>query len=187
MIISGTGHRPDKVCIGGLNGYHPSVHVRVVELARDALVRLSPSRTISGMAQCWDTALAEASLELTIPFDAYIPFEGQESKWPPAAQRRYRDLLARARSVVVVCAGGYHPEKMQRRNVRMVDDSDLVLALFNGSRGGTFNCIEYARSMCRRTENLWQDWLRLTGAADATPPRRESSVFTALLAAAGGK
>lgn len=34
--------------------------------------------------------------------------------------------------------------KMQNRNQYMVDNSDFVLAVWNGDTGGTFNCINYA-------------------------------------------
>ncbi len=35
---------------------------------------------------------------------------------------------------------------MQVRNEYMVDRADLVLALWNGTPGGTGNCVRYART-----------------------------------------
>lgn len=189
MIIAGTGHRPDKIRLGTRDAYHHQVHSRLVDLARAVLQRKAPTRVISGMAQGWDTALAIAAVDLGIAFDAYVPFEGQESRWPAAAQRRYRDLLSRAATVVIVCEGGYSVEKMQTRNERMVDDSDLVVALWNGTPGGTRNCIDYAETVGRRWENQWRFWLRHAGprsAVAAAPTRLTDPVFEALLADAGG-
>lgn len=186
MILAGTGHRPNKLRIGALDGYHPAVHARLVDLARAALQREAPARVISGMALGWDTALAEAAVEMGIPFDAYVPFAGQESRWPEPSRRRYRDLLARAARVVVVSPGGYAPEKMQLRNERMVDDSELLLALWDGSAGGTRNCITYAHSVGRRCRNLWPSWVRHTGRREALAPASADTVLAGLLEAAGG-
>jgi len=173
MIIAGTGHRPDKIRIGPLDAYHPAVANRLAALARAAVGRLAPSLVISGIAQGWDTALAQAALDLRIPFDAHVPFIGQESRWPPAAQRRYHALLGSARRVVITSPGGYSAVKMHIRNVRMVDDSDVLLALWDGSRGGTFNCVDYAVGAGRRIEYLWRHWVRhaSTGLWDTPPPR----------------
>jgi uncharacterized phage-like protein YoqJ len=182
MIIAGTGHRPDKIRLGNLDGYRASVQARLVDLARAALDRHVPERVISGMALGWDTALAQAALDLGIPFDAYVPFEGQESRWPAAAQQRYRDLLGRADQILIVSPGSYEVEKMQVRNERMVDDCDLLLALWNGTAGGTRNCLRYAGKVGRRVVNLWPHWARHAAGRTAGAP---DPVLSGLLAAAG--
>ncbi len=169
MIDAGTGHRPEKLLIGSSNAYDPRVFQRVVDLARAVLERRRTTRVISGMALGWDTALATAAVQLGIPFDAYIPFEGQESRWPTPARRRYQELLARAARIVVVCPGGYSREKLQRRNERMVDDADHLLALWSGAPGGTRDCLVYAELRGRTHENLWRHWVR-HAAAPSYPP-----------------
>lgn len=172
MILAGTGHRPEKLLIGSRSAFHPQVFLRVVDLARAALERQRPSRVISGMALGWDTALAVAATELGIPFDAYVPFEGQESRWPAAARHRYHEILACAARVVVVCPGGYSREKLQRRNERMVDDADHLLALWSGAPGGTRDCLVYAELRGRTHDNLWRHWTRH---AAASPPVRTAA------------
>lgn len=184
MIIAGTGHRPDKIRMGALDGYQAPVHARLVGVARVALVRHAPDRVISGMALGWDTALAEAALDLGIPYDAYVPFEGQESRWPAGAQRRYHDLLRLARQVLVVSPGSYSVERMDLRNERMVDDCDLLLALWNGTPGGTRNCIRYASSVRRQMVNVWPEWQR-SAATSGPAARADDPVLSGLLAAAG--
>jgi uncharacterized phage-like protein YoqJ len=118
-----------------------------------------PKKVITGMALGWDTALAEAAIKLHIPYIAAIPFVGQESRWQPAQQDHYFDLLAAAEDVVVVCEGDYAPWKMQRRNEWMVDHSDLVLALWDRSPGGTANCIRYAEERGKTWLNFWGEYV----------------------------
>ena len=154
-IFAGTGHRPDK-----LGGYGADVSTRLVDLARAALTKYRPDEVVSGMALGWDTALALAAIELGIPLTAAVPFEGQERKWRPEQQRLFQAILARASTVVVVSPGGYAVWKMQARNEWMVDRATGVLALWNGSAGGTGNCIEYAHAQQVEIVNLWATWER---------------------------
>ncbi len=52
-------------------------------------------------------------------------------------------------------------EWLNARNERMVDDGDKILALHNGSRGGTWNCIHYAEKMARPIHNAWPAWVKV--------------------------
>lgn len=151
MIISATGHRPDKI-----GGYGPAASLRRRAVAMDALLAWGPNECISGMALGWDTDFALACIELGIPFTAAVPFEGQEGKWPAQSQRVFHAVLSYAAKVVVVSPGGYSPRKMQIRNQWMVDNSDIVLALWDGSDGGTANCVGYARAKEKRVHNVWE-------------------------------
>lgn len=165
VVLAGTGHRPDK-----LGGYSPVVAARLVDLARAALLKYQPDEVISGMALGWDTALALAAIELGIPLIAAVPFEGQERKWRPEQQEQFRSILALASSVVIVSPGGYAVWKMQTRNEWMVDRATGLLALWNGSGGGTGNCIEYARTRQIEIINLWAAWERYAFAHAAPAP-----------------
>ena len=142
MILTFTGHRPNK--LGGFGINHLKVAV-VCELAR-VIKRLKPDRAISGMALGVDQWAASVCISLKIPFTAAIPFEGQELKWPPGAQDVYRELLGKAAAMVVVSRFGYSPRAMQKRNEWMVDHCDNLLAVWDGSSGGTANCIAYAET-----------------------------------------
>lgn len=155
MILSGTGHRPDK-----LGGYDRRTAMRLRDLACRHLSERPqlPEFVISGMALGWDTALAYAALDLIVPLIAAVPFEGQERMWPEESQKHYRWLLKHADQVVHVSAPGYANWKMQRRNEWMVDHSHEVLALWNGTSGGTANCIRYAETTGKRITNLWQEF-----------------------------
>ena len=159
MTLAVTGHRPDK-----LGGYNAEVHNALTGFAATTLALTRPSGVISGMALGWDYAVAVACVRLGIPFVAAIPFEGQESRWPAAAQRDYQMLIKCASYVHVVSERDAVAEAgivwaMHKRNEWMVDNSTKLLALWNGDRsGGTYHCVEYARLGRREIENVWPLW-----------------------------
>lgn len=157
MIIAGTGHRPDK-----LGGYDWHIYKKLVDLAVQSLHARNPTKLITGMALGWDMALADAAVVLNLPFIAAIPFEGQESRWSLMQRVHWQRLVKHAEKAVMVTGGEYAPWKMQRRNQWMVDNCDSVLALYNGTEGGTANCVKYAEMVCKPVDNVWPAWLRIT-------------------------
>jgi hypothetical protein len=75
-----------------------------------------------------------------------VPFHGFESTWPDASKQHYQRLLGRARSTHVVSSTStYSSGLLQRRNQWLVDHAVMLLGVWNGSSGGTANCISYAR------------------------------------------
>lgn len=96
------------------------------------------------MALGVDQDFAWLCTELSIPFTAALPFVGQEDNWPKHSQEWYEWLLIRADDVVVVSPGGYSAAKMQVRNEWMVDHCEKLLAVWDGTGGGTGNCVNYA-------------------------------------------
>ncbi len=150
MIVAGTGHRPNK-----LGGYSDEAFDLLVDIAIEYLQEFKPDKVISGMALGWDTALAYASLTLEIPYICAIPFKGQETMWPEKSQRLYKLLLSESSSVVYVCDDGFANYKMQKRNEWMVDNCDILLAMHDGSVGGTNNCIKYAVKNNKKIVNLY--------------------------------
>jgi uncharacterized phage-like protein YoqJ len=153
MIVAGTGHRPDK-----LGGYGDDVYQKLISLATDWLSDNLPTKVISGMAIGWDQALAQAAIDLQIPLVAAIPFKGQEDLWPEKSRIRYKEIMTKASTVKTVCSGAYAGWKMQTRNEWMVDQCDMVLALWDGTSGGTGNCVRYAKKTNKPLINLWEQW-----------------------------
>lgn len=149
MILAGSGHRPDKLP-DKLTGYdynNPVYKYIKTELYK-IIDELKPTKIISGMALGFDTILAQAAIDLKIPFIAAIPFVGQEKIWPQSSKDTYNKLLNLAAEKVIVCEGGYAAWKMQKRNEFMINNATTVVACYNGDlSGGTFNCIEYAKSL----------------------------------------
>lgn len=151
LIVAGTGHRPNK-----LGGYGDAVLGALFRLAKKELQAIGPTKVISGLALGWDTALALAALRLKIPLVAAVPFKGQELIWPEPSQARYRKLIEMAADVRVISSGGYAAWKLQRRNEWMVDHCNILLALWDGTSGGTGNCIRYAEFKPRvKIINCW--------------------------------
>lgn len=140
-VVAFTGHRPDK-----LGGYGPSkLQNAVREAVRNALLAEPPSIcAVSGMAQGLDQWAAEICIDLRIPFTAAVPCDDQDRFWPPAARAHYQVLLSKAARIVHVPGGAYAAWKMQRRNEWMVDQCGCLIAVWDGSPGGTANCVRYA-------------------------------------------
>jgi uncharacterized phage-like protein YoqJ len=146
MIAAATGHRPDKLGTDAYSGYIEDNPLRiwVKGRMRDYLRRAKPLYAISGMAIGVDQDFAEVCIELRVPFVAAVPFIGQERRWRPDAQEKYRALLAKAHEVVVVSDGPYERWKMIARNQWMVDHCNEVCAVFDGTPGGTASTVLYA-------------------------------------------
>lgn len=156
-VIAATGHRPDK-----LGGYGQDVSDKLFLVALRYLRGFDGPiyAGISGMALGWDTAWAKALLAMEIPLIAAVPFIGQDNAWPDASREMYRKILAHASQVEVVSEGGYSPKKMQIRNEWMIDNCTRVAALWNGTPGGTFNCLKYVGNT-KPIDNLWDEWVHV--------------------------
>ncbi|RWF33787.1 MAG: DUF1273 family protein [Mesorhizobium sp.] len=152
LIVAGTGHRPPK-----LGGYGDEVRTALSNLAVAYLTKEQPKTAISGMALGWDEAVATAAVELGIPYIAAVPFEGHDSRWPPESRRRLAWLLSKASEIHVVSDIPGN-RAMQQRNEWMVDRAHKMCALWDGSWGGTFNCLQYAKKVRRPVDNLWPRW-----------------------------
>ena len=119
---------------------------------------------ICGMARGCDTYFCEEVLQLRrrvqdITLEAAIPCLSQSDGWTAAQQERYRDLLELCNYRTVV-QEKYDPGCMHRRNRYMVDHSSLLLAVHDGSPGGTRYTIEYALRR-RKDVERYRDLLEL--------------------------
>lgn len=151
MKVMVTGHRPPK--IGGYNRKAPQ-RLRIKAAIAQLLDRLKPDEAITGMALGADQDFADVCVAMNIPFCAAVPFSGQELRWPKEAQAYYQSLLTKASRVVNVSPSNAAATiAMHQRNEWMVDeigDDGQVIAIFNGSAGGTAHTVQYAISR-RRT------------------------------------
>lgn len=153
MIYAVTGHRPNK-----LGGYSKEVRAKLAYFMKDFLSSLKPDSVYTGMAQGLDQAVAWACWSLNIPYIAAIPCEDHDKMWPDEAKERYKIYLSHASSVILLSPGPYAAWKMQARNEYMVDHCDHLLALWDGSPGGTANCVNYAIKKGVPWSNLWPKW-----------------------------
>lgn len=172
ITIAATGHRLNR-----LGGNCLKVRTRLEDLARASIQRekLKPAAIISGMAQGWDLAMAAMSIELKIPLIAAVPFADQSINWKTWEQQKWQEILDKAQEVVYIDSltayaikglkiGTYHPAKYQKRNEWLVDNCHKIIALYDGSgKGGTFNCLEYAKQFDKPVLNTWNSWVKYSG------------------------
>ena len=146
MVIAITGHRPNKL------GFDFSLRSNlVINIKQELQKRIDiykPSFLITGMALGIDTLWATLAIENKIPFIAAIPCLNQEAKWPADAKAVYYNILNQPFCAkVYVSKTAYTPLCMQKRNIFMVENCDKLIAVWDGSKGGTENCVSYAKSI----------------------------------------
>ena len=163
-----TGHRPSK-----LFGYDLSV-TQYQTLAKltysycDYLyTKYGVRNFISGGALGFDTVafFAVNSLKSKYPDIQNIlaiPFAGQENAWRSKVDKdRYNRMKSLADSTVLVENLDQYKAtsigaKLNQRNLYMVDNSDFVIACWNGTTGGTCNCLKYAHSKSKTLFNIYK-------------------------------
>ena len=113
---------------------------------------------ISGMAVGTDVWAAEiiASKKKSnkdIKLICALPHPGFEKKRSEVEKLRYEKIINYADDVVEV-SEHYFRSCYQKRNTWMVDNSSLMIAAFNGEKGGTKNTIDYARRKGKKIDNI---------------------------------
>lgn len=144
-----TGHRPGKLPWGDDETDRRCVALkqairRELERAYDRGYR----HFICGMAQGCDLYFCEEAQTLRddrpgVTVEAAIPCETQADKWPREDRERYQRLVGLCDFETMV-QHGYDRGCMLRRNRYMVDRSSLLIAAFDGSKGGTLYTASYA-------------------------------------------
>ena len=104
---------------------------------------------ITGMAQGVDIIAAEMVIDIKrdnpeIKLECAIPCKNQFNGWNKINCLRYDDIVKRADVVTYVTEEEYTEGCMKLRNEYMVNNSSLVIAGFNGKRGGTKQTIGLA-------------------------------------------
>lgn len=141
MKIAITGHRPDK--IANSFGW---ITVKLGQI----FTRLKPELVISGMARGVDMIAAKVAVDNEIPLLAAIPYPGQEHGYPTHEAAEYHKLLEAATKIEILAdePTAYFDavKKLHDRNKWMVDHSNMVIAVWDGSpKGGTTHCVRYAK------------------------------------------
>lgn len=143
MTLGVTGHRPNK--LGNEYDYKGPYSKYIRERLREQLIIYKPDRCVSGMALGVDTIFALLCLDMGIKLTAAIPCFNQDARWSKASKELYHQILAHPLVTVhYVTEGPYNSTCMQKRNIWMVDRLNVLLAVWNGTPGGTKNCIDYA-------------------------------------------
>lgn len=154
MIIAATGHRPDKLNNEwNMDGPASTWVTSQLKLVID---KHKPDKIISGMALGVDILWALIGIELDIPVVAALPFIGQEDTWSTQAQSLYNEILAHPLVTSnILYSGIYASWKLLKRNEYMVDNCDLLVAVWDWSTtSGTGKCVKYAKSVNKTIEYI---------------------------------
>lgn len=152
-----TGYRPQKLPYlkNSFCKEYQRLSLTLTECIR-AAITLGYDYFISGFAEGVDLMAAEAVLELKqegyeIKLEAAIPSPRQTEGWDELSRGIYSMLLNQAdRHICTSKADDAY--SCLRRDEYMVKESDLVIAVFDGQKGGTAYTIDYAR---KKKRNLW--------------------------------
>ena len=146
-----TGHRPKSLPFG--NDESAPGCERLKELLRESIERQITengiTHFISGMAIGVDIYAAEIVLQLKekyphITLECAIPCETQANRWNDSRRNRYFDIIYRSDSTKTLQTR-YTYDCMMKRNKYMADNSDVVIAVWNGEKSGTGNTVDYAQ------------------------------------------
>ena len=138
-----SGHRPNRFHFGYDENHEDCLRIKA--LLREwveFLFKRDVTTFYSGFAVGVDLWASSIMLDLkknypNIQLNAAIPFKAQSNHWSQEQQKRYHDLLAQCDHVTIL------HEKFTRvcyfeRNRFMVDNSEYLLAVYDGSKkGGT--------------------------------------------------
>ena len=149
-----SGHRPERLPWGPSEG-NPRCAALKSSIARElaGLYRRGFRHFISGMAMGCDLYFTEAALDFRrrysdITVEGAVPCPTQAQKWPEDLRRRWRAVLD-ACDLETVVQQNYDRWCMLRRDRYMVDRSATVLAVFDGTPGGTRYTLNYAMDQGR--------------------------------------
>lgn len=155
-----TGHRPSK-----LKGYFPEDNKELLWEIHDCCVHLIENEDVSvfinGVALGVDQWSAKVVIKLKekyphIKLISAVPCLNHSSKWTKNSKKDWQDIIDKSDEVKYVTEEKFTPYCMQLRNKWMVDNSDIVVSVWDGSAGGTNNCVQYATENKKRVINLWK-------------------------------
>lgn len=108
---------------------------------------------ITGGAYGLDSHAAKYALDSSIPLWLVLPFPAKIlcARWISHDARELLFRSVRECTRLSVVSPEFSNVSYQRRNEFMVDAADVLVAFFDGSPGGTANCVHYAKGIGRKT------------------------------------
>lgn len=178
MNVCFTGHRPNK--LGGYDWNTKKNQVimdKLKGLVSKLILEYDATHFICGGALGIDQ-MAFTTCEITklnyshITTELAIPFLMQDCKWVSSSielynnQKRCADIVTYVDKLEDYKIKGYqediyYPAKMQKRNEYMVNNSDIVVAVWDGTKGGTANCVGYAKKQGKTIIKLDPNTLKI--------------------------
>lgn len=170
--VAFTGHRPSKT--GGYDRDNPTrvmIRTKLDEVCTYLIQNCYTDEFMEGGAQGIDQDAGDVILNIIreskeesngtpiCALHAAIPFPGQERLWPKEGQDYYRnqlkDIADQDRTQVLVDYVHTTTPKtkwdavkwLDDRNHHMINWCDLLIAIWDGTLGGTKNAIDYAKKV----------------------------------------
>lgn len=159
-----TGHRPEKLPWGfdENNAGCRKLKALLFRQIEQLITAFGITHFISGMARGIDIYAAEIVLQLKkahpVTLECVIPCEEQAVRWPESERERYFSIAAQADRETML-QYHYTQDCYRKRNRYMVDRSDHILAVWDGTSSGTARTIQYA--CCKGRQILIIDPVRL--------------------------
>jgi uncharacterized phage-like protein YoqJ len=154
-ICSFTGYRLKKLyeAFSDENGMAELKAVLRAEV--DELINDDYTTFQCGMALGADMLFADVVTEFarkypSVKLIAVVPCLGQDNSWSEKQKYKYKQLLDSASEVRIVSNSAYFDGCMQIRNRELADTCDLLLAVYDGKRGGTMQTVEYAKKLGKK-------------------------------------
>lgn len=161
-VVAVTGHRPDKLSVPLTSIYSDEQHNVLTIFWRDLWLEVSHnvSKVIVGGALGTDMAAGFGALDADLPVKLVLPHPKYSDRWSRNHRIRLEELMRNAAEVVYV-ADEDEPimPSFQRRNEAMVNEADIVIACWDGSYGGTANCLGYATKIAKPVTNVYQRFI----------------------------
>lgn len=136
-----TGHRPQGIPAES----HQWVEQELERLAIKLRDEHGTQIGISGMALGSDIWWAKAVKFAWLDLWAFIPFPQQADRWQPADVALWNEMRSRAAHEIVI-APEYSVQALFQRNEVMLENSDLVIAVWDPTTtsGGTYATVQSA-------------------------------------------
>lgn len=158
-VVAFTGHRPESMTRNPITQEKLAFEVgKVLRQAINDVYHKYGARTfISGMARGVDTWAAQQVLFLRDTHDnpgepirlICATVHQQTALWSKEDKETYDRILAKADQVEIIGDGQDVRADLLQRNRWMVDNSEMLIAVWNGKPGGTKYTIDYAEKKHR--------------------------------------
>lgn len=148
----------------GISG-HQDIAPDVVAYVKPILIHLINEHKddlvgVSSLAAGADQLFATLILEQGGSLHAIIPSQRYENTFPESdSLNQFRSLLARAQKIETLDYREPSEEAFLDAGHRVVDNSDLLIAVWDGrpavGKGGTADIVDYARRRCIEVRVIW--------------------------------
>lgn len=147
--VSFTGHRPEKLPYFSEDDPMCADMKQRLRIQVEKLIGEGADSFFSGMARGVDIWSAEIVIELKskypgLKLTAVIPCKAQTNNWDEKSVIRYRNILEQCDKTIYI-SDEYNKSCMLKRDRALVDMCDVLVAVFDGTKGGTKYTVDYAK------------------------------------------